>query len=1079
MTTRFSASDRNLALVALLIIAASAVFVWANYDAAFPQASLKLELSRGQITDAAGRFLRSRGLPAEGFRNLTLFDPDEEARLYLERELGLARANQLMERDVPVWRWRARWFKPPQKEERIVHLRPDGRLSGFEHRIDETMAGARLDAASARAMAESFLKEQTSQPHKLIAEQREAKPNRDDHVFTWEQENFKAKDATLRRTVVVHGDRVGSYREFLYVPEQWQRDFATMRSSNELYAGLANGLYLVLAVASLGALILSLRRREIQWSPLVRIAAVVAAFNFANELNTLPFAIDAMQTATPYSQMLLLALLGAVGSAVGILIYVLLPAAAGAPLYTRFTAGFAPLGVAFTRIGMGTRSFYRASVVGFGFAGAHLAFLTAFYLLGAKVGVWSPAEVSYSDVLATPVPWVYPVAIALMASSAEEFWFRLLAIPMLARLVRLRWVAIVVPAFLWGFLHANYPQQPGWIRGVEVGIIGVAAGYLMLRFGIVATLVWHYVIDAFLIGMFLFQAHAWSYRVHGLILAVAILAPLIVSAVLYRRNGGFVEEPQVAVPEEPPATIEHEPLAAPPAPRWPVSYLWIAAGVLAVAAIFLRPVLFGDFLQVRVSREQAVAAAEAEMRRRNLAPGDWRMVADFTANLRGTDFEYLRQQVGAAEANRLVRERVAHAIWRARYFKPLDPEEWLFYVDQKGRVYRFDHVLDEKAKGAQLERKEAQELAVKSLAVHGIQGYTLVDAQTDKLENRSDHSFIWEDPGFRVGEARSRVALQMVGDEACEFRRFFKLPEQWLRDFQKPRLANYVVPAFFGSTLVPLVLLFIRRMGAPDQRFHWRIYAVVAAAAFLLTVAGELNDLPSLYRSYSTATPLNSYLGQAAVSTLIKLLVMGAAAFGAAMAVDTFLQMVAPGCRLPAFSWQRAAGVAVLAGSVAQVAEWLLQRMPGPRARLPLWNLEGLDSAFPALSALGDNLSAAFLITAAGAAYVCGGLRLIDRSRIGPALALLVAVAAIGRTLTWTQAPFTVLSAALVVAAGALIVMTCATDVVSIACGFFLLLSAAGAWRFLEQPLMFLTWNGAALAAASLAIVAIVWRKVR
>ncbi len=1069
MTTRFSASDRNLALAVLLMLAGSAVFVRWNYDAAFPQASLKLELTSGEITARAESFLRGRNLSTAGFRHLTVFDPDEEARLYLDRELGLERANRLMEGDVPVWRWRARWFKPPQKEELIVHLRPEGKLAGFEHRVAETEAGARLDAAAARAMAEAFLLSQTTRPHKLIAEQREAKPNRDDHVFTWEQENFKAKDATLRRTVVVQGDRIGRYREFLYVPEQWQRDFATMRSSNQLYAGLANGLYLVLAVASLGLLVLALRRGEVRWQPLIRIAAVVAAFNFANELNTLPFAIDGMQTATPYPQMALLAALGAVGASVAVLIYVLLPAAAGAGWFARFAPSM-PLEAAFTRAGMGTRSFYRASMAGYGFAAAHLVFLIAFYLLGAKIGVWSPAEVSYSDVLATPMPWVYPVAIALMASTAEEFWFRLLAVPLVARLVRWRWVALVAPAFLWGFLHANYPQQPGWIRGVEVGLIGVAAGYLMLRFGIVATLVWHYVIDAFLIGLFLFQAQAWTYRLHGLILALAIAAPLIVSAMLYRRNGGFVAEPEHIAPEPARAEPAPEPLAEALPPPWPETRLWLAAAALGIAAFFLRPVLFGDFVAVKVSRPQAVALAEAELRRRGLDPGAWRLTADFAANLRGTDFEYLRQQAGAAEANRLVKERVAHGIWRVRYFQPLNPEEWIFYIDGDWRVYRFDHVLDEKAKGASPSREEAGQLAVDALKARGIAGYTLVDSQADKLDNRIDHSFVWEDPAFQAGEARARVALQMVGTEACEFRRFFKLPEQWLRDFQKPTIATYAMPAFLGSTIVPLVLLFVRRMGTPGQRFHWRVYTGVAVAAFLLAVAGEINDWPSLYASYSTATPLSSYLGQVAVSVLSQLVLMAAGGLGLAMAVDTFLQMVSPGRRLPAFRWTRALPVAVLAGAVAQLSEWLLQRMPGPRGRLPLWDLEGADTVFPAVAALHGDLIAAFVMTAAFAIYACGLLRLV--SRLGVALLVVTAVAAASRTLAWTQVPFTLLAAVLMVGAAIWIAMTCATDVVSMAGGIFLALAASSAWRLWEQPLPFLKWNGVAVVVAAVAIVA-------
>ena len=70
-----------------------------------------------------------------------------------------------------------------------------------------------------------------------------------------------------------------------------------------------------------------------------------------------------------------------------------------------------------------------------------------------------------------------------------------------------RFLAVVLPAFVWGFLHSNYPQEPAYIRGIEVGLIGIVAGLVMLRWGIWATLIWHYTVDAFLISTSLLRSH--------------------------------------------------------------------------------------------------------------------------------------------------------------------------------------------------------------------------------------------------------------------------------------------------------------------------------------------------------------------------------------------------------------------------------------------------------------------------------------------------------------------------------------------------------------------------------------------
>lgn len=1061
------ASDKRLILIALLVIIASSVFVWANYHAAFPQASINLKLSRDEITDRAQQFLRTRRLDTKGFRNLTLFDPEEQARLYLERELGLERANQLMEKEVPVWRWRARWFKPPEKEEMLVYLRPDGTLTGFEHRIPETEPGRRLDKTSARLLAEAFLQGQSMKPHRLVAEQTENRPNRDDHVFTFEEENFKAKEATLRRTVVLHGDKIGSYQEFLYVPEQWQRDFAKLRSSNELYAAIAQGLYVLLALAALVAFGASLRRGEIVWKPLIWIAATVAIVNLLNEFNTLSFAIDGMPTSSPYRESVLLSLLQGIGSATGVYLYVLGPLLAGVGLYHRMFPGTLRLPIAFRSRGIGTRSFFRAVIAGFGMAGAHLAFLTAFYLVGARFGVWSPQDIAYSDMLATPMPWVYPIAIAMMASSAEEFWFRLLAIPLLARFLRVRWLCIVIPALVWGFLHANYPQQPGYIRGVEVGLIGVAAGYMMIRFGIVATLVWHYAIDAFLIGMFLFQGGNWTYVVNGAVVAAFILAPLLAAVVLYRRNGGFLPEPE---PEpfnaNEPKQAEPEPLLPPANPPFPARVLWIAAGLVAIVLPFVRPIIYGDFIRAPLSRETAERRAAEFLKQKGVNSSQWRVVSDFTENLRALDVEYLRQQAGSA-TNSIIQRHLITGVWRVRFFQPLNPEEWLIYFKDDGQPYRYDHVLDEKAKGAAPSQEEALQLAERYL---GKSPGKLVDSQQDKRENRTDHSFVWEDPAVQVGEAKLRTSITMIGDEACEYRTYFKIPEQWTREYLKPRLVSFLPPSFIGVIVVPLVIALVRRIASHSHRFHWRAYAMVAIVGLICELIDTANSVPAWLQGYDTSTPLNTYYGQLALSLTSGGLMTIASLFLSALALDVFLQLATGMRALPKPSLPRAIAASVLLIGMSQIPGWIHDQMPGPRMNLRLMELPSLDTMFPALHIVSNGVAMSLLVTMVAGAVILGGLALLNFRGLQLMLLTILTLSVVQNSLLLSQVPFALASTVVTLTLLIILVLACGTDLFAVGLAIFWTLALPQAWRLWTQSPSEIHQNGLGVLILVLAV---------
>ena len=178
---------------------------------------------------------------------------------------------------------------------------------------------------------------------------------------------------------------------------------------------------------------------------------------------------------------------------------------------------------------------------------------------------------------------------------------------------------------------------------------------------------WHYTIDALLLGLFLFRADNWRYLANGALVGLAILAPLLVSIVLYRRNGGFLPELDApAEPEPEPVMAPTSVLEAPIEPRWPARHLYLAAAVIGVLALFLRPITFGDFTRVSVTRVEAEQAGLGEMNRRNLRPGEWRMVADFSPNFRPMEAEYLRQQVGALKTNQLLETQLKNAIWRVR-----------------------------------------------------------------------------------------------------------------------------------------------------------------------------------------------------------------------------------------------------------------------------------------------------------------------------------------------------------------------------------------------------------------------------
>ncbi|MBX5494341.1 MAG: CPBP family intramembrane metalloprotease [Bryobacteraceae bacterium] len=1090
-TERITARDLRIVLVSLLIIVGCTIYTRLNFSRAFPEASIELLYSREQITKMARDFLAARGLATDGFRNLTLFDPDNTARIYLERELGLEEANRLMRGEVAVWRWRARWFRPPSQEERIVFLTPEGRLVGFQNVISEAAPGARLSQEEALQYATAFLNEQTTQPHRLIEQQRIERPNRLDYVFTWERENFRAAAATYRRSVVIQGDAVGGYQEQLYVPEQWRREFAGLRSRNDLFAQIATAFYVPLILSAVAVVILSLRRGAIAWRPVLAISAVVGILMVLNQWNALAFVIDRMPTSSPFQEMVALGLLQGVGSGVVAFFYVVLAAAAGEPLYRAQHPEKLSLASAFSAKGVATKEFFLATVTGYGFAAAHIAFVVAFYLIGRRFGVWSPQEVPYSDLLSTWLPWLYPLTISLLAATSEEFWFRLFAIPFLKRYLRFAWVAIVLPAFIWGFLHANYPQQPAWIRGVEVGVIGVAAGLLMVRFGILATLVWHYTVDAILIGMFLFQSDNLFFRLSGWFVAGAVFFPLLASLILYRRRGGFLADPEMLnrarqqpVPAAQPAQAAPSAQSALPPLRpvagWPHRYLYAAGAIAFIAGLVFAPTRIGDFLEVKINRRQAEAAGALRLGQLGFDRREWRKVTEYFPNVRIAEYEYLRREVGPAEANRLLQQWTQPNLWRVWFFRPLEQEQRYFYVDQEGGIARADVVLPENARGAKLTTEQALNLAGIHLGWKGIDldRYKLVDSQIEKRPNRTDHSFVWESLEFKVGEARARVSLQIKGYEPSNFQRYLYLPEAWVRDFERLRLQTLLFPAALGVLALMVLLLFIGRLSGRLQpqrphRYCWKVYWGAALLTSGLAVLEMLNEWTLLFADYRTETPLVNYIASTVSGGLITVFLSGVGAFLGVMALDMFLQMTLRERLVLPPSLPAAAAIAALVWGLNRVLGYLGQLVPGPRYSDSLSLPAGLETFLPAFTVLNQAITRSIAAVVVAGVAACLLLRFVQgRLRTGLIASLIVLLAAGQPTIQ--QALFLAGISVVWLGAATLILRTAGSDVVAVAAGVFLLLGTIGSAAHIDQPNLWYRGNGiAALALVLLAGLAL------
>jgi membrane protease YdiL (CAAX protease family) len=904
-TDRLTSANKVALLLWVIAGIAGALFAHKYYFRAFPEASVNFKVSRGQALSRAKEFLAGEGQDAASYQSAIVFDVDDNAKTYLERETGLEQANRLMSSELNIWYWDARFFKPQQEEEFHVRVSPVGQVVGYEHHVEEASAGATLARAAAQYAAENFIESKMGikSGWDLLPEEINSvkRPNRLDWSFTWEKRGFRAKDAPYRLNVVVQGDQIGNSEEYLKVPEAWERSYKQLRSTNLLYNQIAIIPYVLLMGSAMWLGISLWRKGQADWMGAIKLGALVATLFFLMQLNQWQSTRANYDTHASYGSFVALQILLNILMAIGTALTVTLVLPGAEPLYRATQPDRLRLSRAFTLRGLQSKEFFSAAVVGLSLAAAHIGFIVAFYMFGSKVGVWAPQDLNYSDAVNTSFPWIAGIAIGLLASTSEEFLFRLFAIPFLGRLTRSRVLAIILPAFSWSFLHSAYPQEPGYTRGIEVGIIGIVAGIVMLHWGILATLIWHYTVDASLVGLLLVRSNSMYFKISGVIVGAAALAPLIFSGVAYLRRGHFapvddllnraVPAPQISVVDE-----VTEDLAPTVKTRVYDALTPGLIGVLAACLVIgslvawrVKVPSIGDYLKLSVNARTALIDADEVLRRRGIDPRSHHHAVLLANTTDPQTNEFLRERVGVARVNEIYDKEVPGALWRVRYFRDRQPEEWIVVLRPNGALHSVHHILSEEAPGASLSKDEAVKRAedyLRNTQHIDLTQWTLIEAKSDKHPHRVDHLLTWEqnraldDSDTHADSkehAHARIEAAVHGDEVSNYRTYIKIPDDWRRrqsELTLPRvLISLVLPLLvLGGVMVVALIVFLKNLRSDDAHsIPWRrlaVWGLWGLAAYVIIFAFG-NRISSFMNTYQTAIPLKTMLVGIAIGAVL------------------------------------------------------------------------------------------------------------------------------------------------------------------------------------------------------------------
>ncbi len=294
-----------------------------------------------------------------------------------------------------------------------------------------------------------------------------------------------------------------------------------------------------------------------------------------------------------------------------------------------------------------------------------------------------------------------------------------------------------------------------------------------------------------------------------------------------------------------------------------IAYVAVAAVALAIAWRLLPFAIPLVNLDITMTRTAAVAKAQALAAQRTLAPDGARTAVAFNHDVVTQNYVELEGGGKPAFAQLVAGKAYAPYWWDVRLFKAGSIDEALIRFRPDGALDGFTrrvaetYVRDPATKA--LTADEALALARARAAQDwnvDFAPYRLLDqSQETRPTGRVDHRFVFEREE-KIGEARIRLQLAVVGDELMQVNPFVHVPESFQRRFQELRSANNTIAGIASIAAGVLYGLAGCVLGALWLlRRHWLLWKPPLAAGLVigaLLAATILANAPAAWFGFST-----------------------------------------------------------------------------------------------------------------------------------------------------------------------------------------------------------------------------------
>ncbi len=432
---------------------------------------------------------------------------DDPALDYVERSAGRERTQQLIASGVPLIAERVTAKASGSPDSLVVLCGSRGGALGWDRSVQEDALGARLEPDDAERIAREILAEAPDQGQDFSLVERSAsdRPGRRDHRMVFERARSGEPELRERREIVIAGAAAVKSWPTVVVPAAAEREARARQAPVRGLEVLGDAGLVVAGVAALAVFLMRLNRGGVRLAPATTWAVVVFALLMVVNLLQRTRLFEQWDPLWPRwlaeGRTLIYWSLDDLTTVLPLFVFL-----AAADALDR--AEWRGRGEALWKLGRGELrdpAVVAASLRGFAvgcLCGGVLAggVLLLGWLAHARISLQPRGFFFYP--LNSAVPMLTSLCFFAHTALFEELGYRFFAGTWLEHLTHRRWLAIAVPAVIYGLVHTAFgflpPSDPFWARPLLMSLVGCVWGWAFFRFDALTVVLSHLTTDLFI-----------------------------------------------------------------------------------------------------------------------------------------------------------------------------------------------------------------------------------------------------------------------------------------------------------------------------------------------------------------------------------------------------------------------------------------------------------------------------------------------------------------------------------------------------------------------------------------------------